>query len=49
VVVVDWCVGHVVTRQCDAKADAASCTDPDFTLTKESYSKYWEADVERRS
>lgn len=25
---------HVVTRQCDAKADAASCTDPDFTFTQ---------------
>jgi transaldolase len=34
----------VVTKQCDAVADGASCTDPDFTLTEESYKKYWGAD-----
>lgn len=33
-----------VTKQCDPVADGASCTDPDFTLTEESYKKYWEAD-----
>jgi len=34
----------VVTRKCDAQADAASCNDPDFKLTEESYARYWEAD-----
>jgi transaldolase len=33
-----------VTKQCDAVADGASCTDPDFKLTEESYKKYWGAD-----
>lgn len=33
-----------VARKCDAAADAAACTDPDFTLTEESYAAYWEAD-----
>ena len=35
---------HVVSRQCEATTDAASCTDPDFTLTEESYRRYWEVD-----
>lgn len=35
---------HVVNRQCEDTTDAASCTDPDFTLTEESYRRYWEVD-----
>ena len=36
--------GSAVVRKCEAKAEAAACTDPDFTLTKESYAAYWAAD-----
>jgi transaldolase len=35
---------NAVKKKCDAKADGASCTDPDFTLTEESYKSYWGAD-----
>ncbi|KAL3788101.1 hypothetical protein HJC23_008163 [Cyclotella cryptica] len=34
----------VVVRKCDAKADAAACTDPDFLLTEDSYKTYWDTD-----
>jgi transaldolase len=34
-----------VSRRCDAVADAATCTDPDFRLTGESYASYWAADA----
>ena len=30
-----------VVRKCNAESDAASCNDPDFTLTEESYASYW--------
>lgn len=36
--------GDVVNKNCDAEADAAVCTDPDFKLTKESFESYWETD-----
>ncbi|KAL7461591.1 hypothetical protein ACHAXS_002009 [Conticribra weissflogii] len=35
----------VVERKCEASADAAACTDPNFTLTKESFASYWETDT----
>mmetsp|Transcript_8255 Transcript_8255/g.20302 ORF Transcript_8255/g.20302 Transcript_8255/m.20302 type:complete len:382 (-) Transcript_8255:208-1353(-) len=35
----------LVERKCSAKAEAASCNDPDFTLTEESYALYWDTDV----
>jgi transaldolase len=31
----------VVSQECDAVTDAATCLDPDFTLTKESWDQYW--------
>lgn len=31
-------------RKCDAKADAAACTDPDFVLAEDSYKTYWDTD-----
>mmetsp|Transcript_21925 Transcript_21925/g.36240 ORF Transcript_21925/g.36240 Transcript_21925/m.36240 type:complete len:424 (-) Transcript_21925:207-1478(-) len=34
-----------VTKQCDAVGDAATCLDPDFTLTRETWDQYWAADV----
>lgn len=34
----------VVNKNCDAEADAAVCTDPDFRLTKESFESYWNTD-----
>ena len=34
----------VVSRKCSPEKDAASCTDPDFRFTAESYASYWEAD-----
>lgn len=33
-----------VERKCSAESDGAACTDPDFTLTAESYADYWETD-----
>jgi transaldolase len=33
-----------VTKQCDAKFDAATCCDPDFMLEKESFEGYWSSD-----
>jgi len=33
-----------VARVCDAEADAATCLDPDFTLTEETFGSYWDAD-----
>lgn len=33
-----------VVKVCDAEADAATCIDPDFTLTEESFKQYWETD-----
>jgi len=35
----------VVEQKCEASADAAACTDPNFTLTKESFASYWETDT----
>ncbi|KAL3816935.1 hypothetical protein ACHAXA_009795 [Cyclostephanos tholiformis] len=35
----------VVVRKCQAEVDAATCNDPDFKLTKDSYSKYWDTDI----
>ena len=33
-----------VVRRCSAEKEAASCNDPDFKLTEESYAAYWDAD-----
>lgn len=35
----------VVSQKCNAESDAAACNDPDFKFDKESYAKYWEADI----
>ena len=37
--------GSEVTRECNAETDAATCLDPDFKLTKESWDQYWEVDL----
>lgn len=37
--------GSDVVKECDAVADAATCLDPDFKLTRESWDQYWEVDV----
>mmetsp|Transcript_131801 Transcript_131801/g.381185 ORF Transcript_131801/g.381185 Transcript_131801/m.381185 type:complete len:386 (-) Transcript_131801:146-1303(-) len=34
-----------ITRECDAKADAATCCDPDFVLDADKYKAYWETDA----
>jgi transaldolase len=34
-----------VERQCDPVTDAATCLDPDFRLTKESWDQYWQVDL----
>jgi len=36
---------YEVERVCDAEADAATCLDPDFPLTEETFAQYWETDV----
>ena len=33
-----------VSKECDAKSDAATCIEPDFELTEDSYKGYWNAD-----
>lgn len=34
-----------VTKECDAKTEAAVCCDPDFTLDEPTYRAYWETDA----
>lgn len=34
-----------VVKACDAESDAATCLDPDFTLTKETWDQYWAVDT----
>jgi len=34
-----------VTKECDSETDAATCLDPDFTLTKETWDQYWAVDA----
>jgi transaldolase len=34
-----------VVRACDAHGDAATCLDPDFVLTKETWDQYWAVDL----
>lgn len=34
-----------VVRGCDAVGDAATCLDPDFPLTKETWDQYWAVDT----
>lgn len=34
-----------VTEQLNAKGDAATCLDPDFTLTEETWDSYWAVDA----
>jgi transaldolase len=34
-----------VVRECEAKTDAATCCDPDFTLDEATYRAYWETDT----
>lgn len=34
-----------VVMECDPVHDAATCLDPDFKLTRESWDQYWEVDV----
>ena len=33
-----------VSKECDAEADAATCVDPDYVLTREVYEGYWKSD-----
>ena len=37
--------GSDVVRECNAVTDAATCLDPDFKLTKESWDQYWAVDI----
>ena len=33
-----------VVKVCDAKSDAAACTDPNFAFDEDSFNSYWETD-----